>query len=43
MVREVSFEPVWFGWVACVAVMSNDWPSGTGNAMRVLSRPIMRL
>ena len=43
MVREVSFEPVCLGWVACGAVMLNDWPSGTGNATRVLSEPIMRL
>jgi hypothetical protein len=43
MVRDVSFEPVGFGWVAFGAVMLNDWPSGTGNAMRVLSEPIMRL
>jgi hypothetical protein len=43
MVREVSFEPVCFGWVACVPVMVNDWPPGTGNATRVPLGPIMRL
>ena len=32
MVREVSFEPVCIGWVACVPVMVKDWPPGTGNA-----------
>ena len=43
MVREVFFEHVRFGSVACVPVMVKDWPPGTGNATRIPLGPIMRL